>query len=185
MRTYLMTAAWSSTLLLTACGASPDPVEVVDPAPIFDAFDQLNTEIDILPLPTNMPVSGAAQYEGFARIDYGAGGDTEAIVGAANIGVDFSSQEVAGALTGFVHESGRKIGGTLQLDGGVIARERVSDLEVDGSLMIDGAPVVFSGIGRGQFLGDEAEALRLDLHSHDAVVGGPPGWTGAAYTKLK
>ncbi len=173
--------ALATTVIVSNCGGgSADPDEGPAFAELSDAFDSLNTRIDVLPPTATMPASGSASYTGLARIDYALDGAQRVMVGEAALAADFSNAMASGTLTRFVDARDGAIRGGLAMTGGTLSGRDIDGLAVSGDLGVGDRTLAFRGTGRGQFKGEDAGAVRLQM---SGVAGGPdePGWAGAAY----
>jgi hypothetical protein len=173
--------AFATTVIVSSCGSSSStPDEGPTFAEVSDAFDALNTGIDVLPPTVTMPPSGSASYAGLARIDYAQGGAQRVMVGEAALIANFGSGTASGTLSRFIDEREGAVTGRISMTGGAISGRDIDGLAVSGDLGVGDRTLAFRGTGRGQFKGDNAEAVRLQM---SGVAGGAdqPGWAGAAY----
>jgi hypothetical protein len=147
-------------------------------AELSDAFDALNTAIDALPA-TATPPPGSATHAGLARIDYALEGDQRVLVGDAALTADFDAATVSGTLSRFVDSGAGAVDRRIDMVGGTISGPRIDGLAVSGNLGVGDRTLALVGTGRGQFKGEDAEAVRIEMGG--AAVGpDQPGWVGAA-----
>jgi hypothetical protein len=168
----------AAAALLAACSSSSS-TDTRDFVELSDAFDALNTSIDALPATTILP-PGSATYAGLARIDYALDGEQRVLVGDAALTADFDAATVSGTLSRFVDSREGAASGRIAVAGGTISGVRIDGLGVSGDVDVGDRTLTFAGTGRGQFKGDDAEAVRIEM---GGMAAGPdqPGWIGAAY----
>lgn len=179
----------AGALLLAGCAG--DSAAPVQPAPTFSdqvlAAASVASQIDALPGTAflQMPDSGAATYAGVSALSVTAGSGAEfALLGQADVTVDFQSGAVSGSLSrfqggvisagGLLPTSVADFAGAIQITGGQVGvvRANLFDGTFAGTLTGAGDTIATSGTVLGAFKGTPIKAIAGISDSSVTTVNG-------------
>ncbi len=142
----------------------------IEAADLVDTYDDVNRA-----LPSDMPTSGSARYDGVAAFSSTAVNPDTIVtdpdsLASVTMTADFTSSDISGRVYDFQSAQDVDIDGELVITEGTIDGAGFS-ADVGGSLTEDGVDVSYDGSIVGGFLGEDAEAIE----GYGAAVATPEG----------